>query len=109
MERSEANRKFMESGNLGRRTVFWCVHAGARQPESLCADGKISLVVSVLEISFLRWLTGRSADFQNRIRPDSFRASVLVIGNRLGLQISKPDDKHVNVSGKFCVIESSTK
>lgn len=45
-ESGDAVRRATENGNgalvgpsLGRRKVFWCVRAGARQPESLCAGG----------------------------------------------------------------------
>jgi hypothetical protein len=37
----------------------------------------------------------------NATRPVLHGVSVRVIGNWLGLQISKPDDKHVNANGEF--------
>lgn len=39
---------------------------------------------------------GRSAGSKADHDQACFGVSVLVIGNRLGLQISKPDDNHVN-------------
>jgi hypothetical protein len=37
----------------------------------------------------------------NSTRPGCGGVSVLVVGNRLGLQIRKPDDKHVNANGEY--------
>jgi hypothetical protein len=57
------------------------------------------LVVSDLKAD-LRGVAGRSAG----CKADTTRlegVSVLVVGNRLGLQFSKPDDKHVNANDLF--------
>ena len=59
---------------------------------------EIFLVVTVLK-SVLRGFWGRSADLKNVTTRLNNGASVLVIGSRLGSQISKPDDKHVNARG----------
>lgn len=40
----------------------------------------------------------------NSTRPVLHGVSVRVIGNWLGLQISKPDDKQVNANGEFTVL-----
>jgi hypothetical protein len=40
----------------------------------------------------------------NLTRPVLHGVSVLLIGNRLGLQTSKPDDKQVNANGGFSVL-----
>ena len=37
----------------------------------------------------------------NSILPVLYGVSVLLFGNRLGLQISKPDDNQVNANGDF--------
>ena len=37
----------------------------------------------------------------NSTRPVLHGVSVRLIGNRLGIQISKPDDKQVNVNGEI--------
>jgi hypothetical protein len=37
----------------------------------------------------------------NSTRPGLHGVSVLLIGNWLGLQISKPDDKQVNAKGEW--------
>ena len=44
----------------------------------------------------------------NATRPVLHGVSVLLIGNWLGLQISKPDDKQVNVNGGFLLLEKQS-
>ena len=40
----------------------------------------------------------------NLTRPGLHGVNVLVIGSGLGLQTSKPDDKHVNANGDYFVL-----
>ena len=61
------------------------------------------LVVTVLK-PVLRGVSGRRAGCKSRLRPARDWVSVLVIGNWLGLQISKPDDGHVNANGEKFVL-----
>ncbi len=57
-------------------------------------------VVSVFGTSSAR-VQGRRAGFEKRARPVILGVSVLVVGNRRGLQIRTTNDKHVNANGDF--------
>jgi len=56
----------------------------------------------VFETSSAKGHTG-AVLVSNATLPVSHGVSVLLIGNWLGLQISKPDDKQVNANGEFLV------
>ncbi len=99
-ERSEAGRNLLESGTLGGAQSFGVTESATVSPK-VCAPGGYLIFPGGVGFEIRSVSGGCGAVLvANLTRPVMHGVSVRVIGIRLGLQFSKPHDKHVNASGE---------